>query len=425
VGRTVVLSGGSILDTEAGELSGPRDVVIEDELIQAVGECGSSPEGAERYDITGKVVMPGLIDAHVHVTSCTTDLRKLVDTPRSLGVAYAGQVLKAMLMRGFTTVRDAGGADAGIAEAIRCGYFVGPRLFPSGFALAQTGGQGDFRPVSAGEPRWSGAEFMGSSMSRVVDGTDQARLAAREELSRGATQLKVMAGGGIAGGIPVERAHFSSDELRAVVGEAEDAATYVMAHAYSPEAIRRSVDAGVRSVEHGNLIDAETAAFMEGQAYLVPTLAVYKALAEPENGSKTASAKHQRAEWLLEEGLKSIEIAREAGVKVGFGTDLEGPLEQKQLSEFTIRTAVQSNAEILASVTAVNAEIMNLRHQVGVLRAGAYADLLVLDGDPLADIGILSGERGGDQIQAVIKAGVIVKGDLRPIQTNEVAQQQP
>jgi imidazolonepropionase-like amidohydrolase len=357
--------------------------------------------------------------------SSTTDLRKLVDTPRTFAVGYAGQVLEAMLMRGFTTVRDAGGADAGLAEAIRCGYFVGPRLFPSGFALAQTGGQGDFRPASAGERRWSGSEFIGASMSRVVDGTDEVRLAAREELSRGATQLKVMAGGGIAGGIPVERAHFSSEELRAVVGEAEDAGTYVMAHAYSPLAIRRAVDAGVRSIEHGNLLDAETAGLMSARAYLVPTLAVYKAIAESENGTAIGSERRERAQRLLESGLESIEIAREAGVMIGFGTDLEGQLEQKQLSEFSIRKAVDSNAEIVASATAINADLMNLRHKVGVVRPGAYADLLVLDDDPLADIGILSGERGGDHLQAIIKAGVIVKGDLRQSHSNDVVQRQP
>ncbi|HTZ37101.1 MAG TPA: amidohydrolase family protein, partial [Stellaceae bacterium] len=272
------------------------------------------------------------------------------------------------------------------------------------------GGQGDFRAVEEGVLGCPCCHAL-RSISRVVDGVDAVRLAVREELRKGATQIKVMAGGGIAGGVPIHRSHFSMGELCAAVEEAQACDTYVMAHAYSPESIRRCIEAGVRTIEHGNLVDDATASLMaERGAFMVPTLAVYEGYHKHAAEIGVAPRIVETIPPLLKKGQHAIEICRSAGVKIGLGTDLEGILHPYHLRELVLRNEVQSAAEIIASATVINAEILQMAGKLGVVSPGALADLLVVEGNPLRDLDVLQGE--GRHLRAIMKNGALFKNEL-------------
>jgi len=239
-------------------------------------------------------------------------------------------------------------------------------------------------------------------ITEVVDGVDEMLRAVRDQFRQGADQIKLMAGGGISGGVPVGQSHFTVDELRAAVDEAAARGSYVMAHAYAPETIRRCVDAGVRTIEHGNLIDAETARAIAGRAYVVPTLVVYDAYLRHADELGVSTATRTELARLLDAGLASLGVCAEAGVEVGYGTDLEGILQPYQLEEFRLRSRISSPAEVIRSATTVNAKILGQQGRIGVVAPGAVADLVVLDGNPLDDLEVLA---SGDHVAAVIQAG--------------------
>jgi imidazolonepropionase-like amidohydrolase len=317
-----------------------------------------------------------------------------------------------MLQRGFTTVRDAGGADWGLAQAVEAGLVAGPRLFFSGRVLSQTGGHGDFRPRA--EPSsLCACQVHSSYFSHVADGVDAVRTAAREELRRGAHQVKIMASGGVASPTdPIWNLQYSEGEMAAIVEEARGWRTYAMAHAYTPDAIARAVRAGVRTIEHGNLIDAASAALVkERGAYLVPTLVTYFMIQEFGRALRFPEASLRKVNDVLDAGLASLEIAKRAGVPMGFGTDLLGETHEHQSREFGIRAKVLAPAEILRSATLVNAEILGRPGELGVVAPGALADLLVVDGNPLADVSILEGQ--GERLRAILKAGRFHKNQLQ------------
>ena len=259
-----VISGGNVLDLSQGALLEHHHVVIEDGHIVEVTDRPVDLPGARLIDARGKTVMPGLIDCHVHVLASNANLGTSAAQPNILAVIRALPVLSAMLGRGFTTVRDAGGADWGLTQALEGGLIPGPRIFPSGKALSQTGGHGDFRPRGDTlEP--CSCCFRAGAIARVVDGVDAVRLAVREEIQKGATQIKIMASGGVASPTdPIGNTQYSEDEIRAIVAEAEAANTYVMAHAYTGRAISRAVRCGARTIEHGNLVDEDAARLMHG-----------------------------------------------------------------------------------------------------------------------------------------------------------------
>ena len=386
-------------------------MVVEDGTIREVVERPVSLPDATVVDIGGRTLMPGLIDCHVHVVATMLNLGENAAQPNAIVTLKTVPILRGMLERGFTTVRDAGGADFGLSLAVESGIVPGPRLFVSGRSLSQTGGHGDFRGrFDEREPclccRRAGA------LARVVDGVDGVRKAVREEIKAGAHQIKVMASGGVASPTdPIAFFGYSEDELRAIVAEAEAAQTYVMAHAYTAAAIRRAVECGVRTIEHGNLVDAEVARLMAAEgAYAVPTLVTYDALAT--FGEKLGFPRDSVAkiEDVRKAGLESLAIFKEAGVKMGYGTDLLGDLHAHQSAEFRLRTQVLSAHEVICSATAVAAEILRMKGRLGVVAPGAIADLLVVDGDPLADIGLLGGQ--GEHLAAIMKAGVFVKNRL-------------
>jgi imidazolonepropionase-like amidohydrolase len=399
----VVFQNASILDVRAGATRAGA-VRVEGERIVEVSDRAIRHAGVREVDLRGRVLMPGLIDAHVHAVLTTMNLAALTQRPVTLVALEARRILEAMLRRGFTSVRDAAGADAGLAEAVERGLVRGPRIFFSGRALSQTGGHGDFRSLQA-EPELCACRIHTNGFSHVADGVDAVRRAAREELRRGATQIKIMASGGVASpSDPVWNLQYSPEEMRAIVEEARGWRRYAMAHAYTPEAIRRAVEAGVRTIEHGNLIDRPTAELMvERGAFLVPTLVTYFAIDELGRALGFPEVSQRKVKHVLEAGLASLEIAREAGLALGFGTDLLGETHDQQSRELSIRAEVEPPADVLRSATLVNARILEREGELGEIAPGALADLLVVDGDPLADLSLL--QEQGKHLLLVMKSG--------------------
>ncbi|GJG95580.1 amidohydrolase family protein [Cupriavidus pauculus] len=402
----ILLQGGNVLDPVRGALLPRHDVLIDGERIVDVSPTPIHAPQAKVVDVAGKTVMPGLIDLHVHVLASLANLGLNAVQPNVLVAFRAMPIMRGMLERGFTTVRDAGGADWGLSQAVATGLIPGPRIFPSGKALSQTGGHGDFRPRSDTLEPCSCA-FRAGAIARVVDGVDAVRLAVREEIQKGATQIKIMASGGVASPTdPIGNTQYSEDEIRAIVAEAEAAQTYVMAHAYTPRAIMRAVRCGARTIEHGNLVDAEAARVMrEHGAYVVPTLITYDALARDGERLGLPADSVAKIETVRQAGRNSLAIYAEAGVPMGFGSDLLGEMHQYQSEEFLIRAELLGNAEAVRSATSIAAEILQREGELGVIAAGAIADVLVVDGDPLTDIGVLAGPNA--RIGMVMQAGRI------------------
>lgn len=402
----ILLHGAQLLDTEAGHVLPNHSVLVEDDRIVEVREGEIEIAGARRIDCAGRTLMPGLIDAHVHAIITTMNFAALQSRPVSLVAIEAGRILEGMLQRGFTSVRDAAGADAGLAQAVESGLIAGPRLFYSGRALSQTGGHGDFSRDPGGLPLCA-CHIRSNAFSHVADGVAAVRRAAREELKAGAHQIKIMASGGVASPTdPIWNVQYSAEEMRAIVEEAEGWRTYALAHAYTPEAINRALDAGVRTIEHGNLIDRATAVRMsEDGAYLVPTLVTYFAIDELGRTLGFPAASQKKVKDVLDAGLASLELAKQAGVPMGFGTDLLGETHEQQSREFSIRARVLSPAEVIRSATVVNAKILRKEGELGVIAAGALADLLVVDGDPLQDLSLLEGQ--GKHLALIMKGGQV------------------
>ena len=399
-----------LYDFARGGHRGPLDVLVEGDRIREISERELATDGAEVVDCDRRVLVPGLIDAHVHVIGVSLDPTELTRIRPYLLAARASQVLRGMLQRGFTTVRDAGGADGALAQAVEEGHFHGPRLFVSGLALAQTGGQGDFRPpgeTALGCPVCSGLR----SLTAVVDGVDAVRRCARQQLREGAHQIKVMASGGIASGVPLERCHFSIDELEAAVDEAGRADTYVMAHAYEDAAVGRCLDAGVRSIEHGSHLGDDTLARMRaGGAFLVPTLAAYDALAEEGPGYGLTPERVALFDSVRRASLDTCGRAHAQGLAIGHGSDLEGPLHARQSAEFALKARVMPAAEVVRSATEVNARLLGREAELGRIAPGALADLLVVDGDPYEDAAVLA--RPERSIRLIMKGGAVVRNRL-------------
>jgi imidazolonepropionase-like amidohydrolase len=414
--RRTIFRGARVFDGDSEKLIENHDVVVAGETIEAVTAANSKTSGedadAEVIECGGRVLMPGLIDAHVHVYLAGLNITRLAQTPMSYLAHFAAQFLHASLDRGFTTVRDVGGADVGISLAIRDGLLTEvPRLFYGGRVISQTGGHGDFRP---GDHRLDdvvccGCGFHSDPMAVVADGADAVRRAVREELRRGASHIKIMASGGVASPTdPLERSQYSDEEIRAAVEEAERAGSYVAAHCHPAAAVRRAAELGVRSIEHATLVDRESAEIVaEKGSYAVPTMATIFALHEQGAELGLPPASLDKLRRVIDKAIESLSILKRAGVKMGFGTDLLGPQHVRQCTEFSLRAQVLSNIDILRSACAVNAELMGQEGRLGCIRKGAAADLLLVDGDPLTDIGLLA--RGGEDLALIMKGGRVHK----------------
>ena len=406
-----LLHGGRFLDPRHDELREGVEVLIEGERVKEVSDRSIKAASAVRIDVSGHTVMPGLIDAHIHFFLAEVNLGLLEGMPLTLLTTKAAAAARATLMRGFTTVRDAGGCDHGFKAAIDNGIVEGPRVFIAGMPISQTGGHADFRRRNQTSMECSCCSGL-AYMSRIADGVPEMLRAVRDELRKGADQIKLMVSGGVASqSDPLESLQFRVDEIEAAVEQAASWRTYVMAHAYSADAIRRAVQCGVRTVEHGNLIDEPVARVMaERGAYIVPTLVTYERLRDrgPQYGLTPYSLEKNKI--VLEAGLRSLEHCRAAGVPIGFGTDLLGPLQGDQCREFIIRAAVMSPQEIIRSATIVNAEILQRTGQLGEIVPGAFADLLVVDGDPYRDLGVFQDQ--GARISVIMKNGTLYKNVL-------------
>ncbi|WP_369138039.1 metal-dependent hydrolase family protein [Modestobacter versicolor] len=387
---------GRVFDGVSDDLvEGPVHVV--DGRITAVG---GDPQPADRVlDARGRTVLPGLIDAHCHAYGISLDMMAIESRPLSYVALAAARRLAAALARGFTTIRDPSGGDAGLARAISEGLLPSPRYLWTGAALSQTGGHGDLRGPD------SDVRCCGAHTIEVVDGVDPLRRAVRDRFRRGAHAIKVMASGGVVSLTdPIRIPQYSAEELRAVSEEAGRRGSYVAAHAYSPEAIRHAVDNGVRSIEHGNLLDAATAEVMAAAgAFLVPTLGTYEAMERRGGELGMAAVSRAKNREVLEAGRTAVELARAAGVRVGFGTDLMGVLEDEQLTGLRVQVEVDGPLLALQSATSVNADLLG-RPDLGRVQAGAVADLLVVDGDPLTDPAVLWGPPSG---RTVVQAGTV------------------
>ena len=406
----VVFRNASLVDGTGPEPTGIVDILVAEGVIQDVSETRISAKNAVEYDLAGRTAMPGLIDLHMHPFLTNMNLMKLEDTPISLVTAQASVVLRGLLDRGFTTIRDAAGGDWGLQQAVADGLIPGPRLFISGRALSQTGGHGDFRRRTDDSIVCSCSSALHLT-SRIADGVDQVRHAVRDELRKGANQIKIMVSGGVSSPHdPLEGCQFSMAEIEAAVDEATRAGTYVLAHAYSAEAISRALSAGVRSIEHANLIDAPAAKLAaEKEAFVVPTLVAYEAAAQHAAAAGYSAEMLGKLDRVREFGLRSLEICKSAGVRMGFGTDIIGD-QDLHAQEFLLRSEVLPTHEVIESATRIGAEVLRQEGKLGCIAAGAIADILVVDGNPLKNIELLAGH--GESYVAIMKDGQFHKNNL-------------
>jgi len=407
--HAILLKNAALLDVVAGETRPDHQVLVDKGAIAAVSAGTIDAPGAEVIDLAGRTLMPGLCDAHVHVTAVTANFPELMAMSPFYVSAKAGDVMAGMLDRGFTTVRDAGGADFGLARAVAEGTIEGPRILYCGHALSQTGGHGDMRA-----PGQQSLEqcFCCAGMGHVCDGVSEVRRAAREEIRRGATHIKIMASGGVSS--PTDRitsTQFSDEEIRAIVEEAEAAQIPVIAHAYTARAVNRALELGVFSIEHGNLIDEESVRlFKAHEAWLVPTLSTYQALVKEGEEAGMAAELVAKTYEVLDAGIKALEMAYKGGVNIAFGTDLLGIMHRHQSNEFTIRGAVCSPADVIRQATCNAAKLFGMAGRIGQVKEGFLADLIAVEGDPLADLAVLANPQ--DTLKLVMKEGQMLRNAL-------------
>ncbi|WMS41396.1 amidohydrolase family protein [Acuticoccus sp. MNP-M23] len=400
-----------MLDPTKDDILPGYELLVEDNLIREVSDKPISAPNAGVVDCAGGTLMPGLIDCHVHVVLAEVFISRMETMPLTLMSAHAMAAMKGMLDRGFTSVRDTGGADWGLKAAVDQGYCVGPRLFIAGRALGPTGGHSDMRRRTDPGALCPCCNALAFCMG-VADGKTEVRKAVREEMRQGCDHVKIMMSGGVASPFdPLDSLQFSVGEVAAAVDEAQNFGRYVCAHAYSPEAITRAAHAGVRTIEHGNLIDEESAKLMAGKdMFLVANLVAYYAMKERAVDYGMSSDMLEKNDVVIEGGLRSLEICKRAGVPVAYGSDLLGQLQAEQSREFELRSEVVPALDIVRSATTIAAKVLRQEGKLGCLEPGAFADLLVIDGNPLKDLSLF-GEQG-KHMSLIMKDGAIHKRTL-------------
>ncbi len=399
----LILRGATWLDVDAGTYR-EGDVRIHDGRFVDVDESrGSGSAEVRELDVAGRFVLPGLIDCHVHVTAHTAALDTLGAESPNYVAMQASRLMGDMLDRGFTTVRDVAGADFGLHDAQREGLLRGPRLFFGGKALSQTGGHAD--PRGRGESHETG-EYTCSHIGRIADGVDAVRHAARDELRKGAHHVKIMAGGGVASPTDrVDSTQYSLEEIAAVVEEAEAANRYVTAHAYTGRSINRALRAGVRGIEHGNLLDDESIELLlEHDAFLTMNLVTYHYLQLEGREFGLSQENWEKVDAVLQGGMAALEKAHRGGVNLCYGSDLLGGMQRHQAQEFAVRADIVPTIDTIRSATTVAARLLQREGELGVIAPGALGDLVVLDRDPLEHVGALADGRPA----AVVQGGEVV-----------------
>lgn len=400
-----------LLDPEQDELRGGHQLLVEDGTIREVSDKPIRAQDASVINCGGRTLMPGLIDSHVHVTLSEVYLRRLENIPLTLMTARAIDLMRAMLDRGFTTVRDTGGADWGIKAAVDEGLVAGPRIFIAGRAIGPTGGHSDGRRRTD----TGGGCFCCNALKftmEVSDGADNVRRSAREQMRQGVDQIKIMMSGGVASPYdPLDSIQFSENEVAAAVEEAHAFGRYVCAHAYTPEAITRAANGGVRTIEHGNLIDDASAKLMASKGmFLVANIVAYYAMRERAREFGMIGEMLEKNDLVIDGGLKSLEICKRAGVPVAYGTDLLGQLQVDQSREFLLRSEVQKPIEIIRAATLIGAKIVRQEGKLGCIKPGAHADLIVVDGNPIKNLGLF--QERGRHLPLIMKGGKFHKNLL-------------
>ena len=407
-----VFTSAFLIDCTGAEPVEGAAVVVEDDRIKEVapgGRVGPLPGRVTTLDLGGRTLMPGLTDAHVHICAVTeniTDQHRYY--PPSYIAARAMQRAEECLMQGFTTVRDAGGADYGFRLVLEEGHVPGPRLLVSGHYISQTGGHGDKRRRA----EWTAPiDCCMGMIGAIADGEAEVRKAVREQIRRDVDQIKIMASGGaMSPSDELDTTQFTVAEMRAAVEEAQAAGKYVLSHAYSDTAVRRAIEAGVRSIEHGNLIrEAAAQAIKDAGAFLVPTMVTYEAIYR--EGKRYGIGDHQIAKIDLarQQSVQGLTYAYQAGCKIGSGSDLLGDMAAQRAVEFELKAQVMTPMEVLLSATKVNAELFRMQDRIGSVEPGKYADLIVVDGNPLKNLRALQNQ---DNLRVIMKGGRAVKQAL-------------
>jgi imidazolonepropionase-like amidohydrolase len=406
---TLIFEHATLLDCTGRDPQPNTRVVVEEGRITHVTStaAASRRQEARVIDCQGRTLMPGLLDAHVHLAMTDLDPLKEATLPPAVVALRIAKVIEATLDAGFTTVRDAGGLDWGFKEAVRLGLVRGPRIFISGAFISQTGGHGDARARTS---RVAFPIIPGlTSESILADGADSVRQAAREVLRRGADQVKVMASGGAASPTDeLDHVQFSVDELAAAVDAAGAVGSYVLAHAYGPKAIQNCLKAGVRSIEHANFLDEETADQMLAaeDAYLVPTIITYELLSAREaDGGWTADMVRKIRQGLTG-AYDALGLAFEKGLRIASGSDVLAEMQGDKGREIACQARVMGAMNAIIAATRTNAALMRIEKEVGTVEEGKRADLILLDQDPLENPGIFA---DASRVRMVVKGGEVVK----------------
>jgi imidazolonepropionase-like amidohydrolase len=402
--QTVALKHANCLDVTSGTLIGERNLFLRNGRIEEISETAVSKAEIE-IDLRGKTLMPGLCDAHVHVTASTGSFPQLQRWPQSYATARATHILRGMLMRGFTTVRDCGGADFGLAWAVKEGFIQGPRVLFCGNAISQTCGHSDMREANDNAP----INPYGPGLGRIVDGVSQMRHACRDELRKGAHFVKIMGSGGVSSPTDhIKNTQFSLDELCAAAQEAEANQTYVAGHLYTAKSIIRALESGVTSIEHGNLADdAALSLIKEKNAFLVPTMVIHDAIAEEGLEAGLTPEMLAKVHSLISAGRETHAKAHAMGITMVFGTDLLGVMHRHQLREFQIRSEFQSPIDTIRAATLNAARLFRMEQELGQIKHGYHADLIAYDGNPLEDISVLQDPDA--YLNLIVQRGVVVK----------------
>lgn len=419
-GRPLLLTNLRLFDGETLVMRDGAEILIEGDKISALPPAGQGPADAERIDCGGRAVVPGLIDAHWHATLAAVS--QVVALTQDIGFVHlmSGREAGATLQRGFTTVRDVGGPAFGLKMAIDRGVVSGPRIFPSGAMISQTAGHGDFRLLNE-LPRFpdTPANYIErQGVALIADGADAVLRAAREQLMKGASQIKIMAGGGVASLYdPLDATQYTEREMRAAVEAAEDWGTYVCAHVYTSGGIQRAIRAGVKSIEHGQLADEETVRLMADNG---TWWSIQPFLADEDSNTFTDPRQIAKQREVAEGTVRAFDMARQYGVNFAFGTDIlfnsqGGGLQGRNLVKFA---RFMSPLEALHKATGAAGALLSLSGDrapyagpLGVIRENALADLLVIDGDPETDLAWL--ETPETSLRLIMKGGRIFKETLQ------------
>ena len=399
----LVVEGGTLIDGSGRDPLPKARVVVEGGRIASVG--GARPPGAEPLDATGLTVLPGLIDLHTHLGILSIGDPEAM--PPAVAAAHLFRNAELCLHAGHTTAREVGGADGGLRQAIDAGLVAGPRLFPSGPALCQSGGHGDLGPAFLPHHHDPGVPGLAQT-SMVCDGPDEVRVAARTAFRRGATQLKVIISGGVVSLTDrLEDSQFTVEELKAAVAEAKARDTYVTGHAHNVASIRNGLDAGLECFEHGTFLDEPTAARMAAAgAALVPTMTTIRLLATEWRAWGVPEAVLPRLAGAEEAMREAVKLADAAGVTVGSGTDILGPEQHRRGLEVALKAEIVGPMEAIVSATATNARILRRDHELGTVEPGKLADLIAVAGDPLTDPTVFDDP---DRVLLVLQGGRVVK----------------